>query len=105
MLYEAYVSTRSIAEMIFHINSINLNMVSSIISQNDVWIALSYIGFGVFLLIMLAAVSKIIIDGCKYAREILSILPSRILCRAKVLEFEVNCIYYRTNFAKINILL
>lgn len=105
LLYETYVSARAIAEMIFHINSMNLDLVTNIAAQNDVWIALSYVGFGLFLITMLIAVVKMITAGAKYGCEVLSILPSRALCRSKILEFEVNCIYYGTNFAQNRITL
>jgi hypothetical protein len=66
LLYETYVSARALAEMIFHINSINLELVNNITAQNDVWIAVSYVGYGLFLITMLTAVVNMVTASAKY---------------------------------------
>lgn len=64
-----------------------------------------------FSLFVGAELYRVINSAKQYGREILAMLPAGVLCQDisrsgrrgrydNMLEYEVNCVYYRTGFAK-----
>lgn len=69
------------------------------LNSNDVWIGLSYVGFGVFCIVFFVEIGRVMASAGDFGREILGILGSRHMVESKVFAYEVNSIWHRTNFA------
>lgn len=92
----------------------NILSISTQIQYNTIYMVLCNCIIIVFVCIVIVQLWRVIRRSKEYGGELLAILPAPVMCQSiigsrsknnkrmakNMMEYQVNCVYYRTGFAK-----